>query len=120
MPQEDTTSLPQVIIKENNQVLRSIPVDETPPDPPTVVQPETSRTFLPLLEELSPEVQAKIPSLKFAGHTYSAEPSQRMIIINGRILREGDMITPDTRLTEITWEGVIMTCSGIRFRVITK
>jgi hypothetical protein len=40
-----------------------------------------------------------------------------MIIINGRILREGDMIAPNTYLTEITWEGVTIAFSGTRFRI---
>jgi len=61
--------------------------------------------------------KAEVPKLKFAGHTYAKTPAQRMIIINGQILREGDVIASGTRLMEITWEGVVIDFKGARFLV---
>ena len=113
-------STPLVVIKENDEILRSIPVGDDPPEPPTVIETEASKEALPFLKDLSPELQAEIPSLKCAGHTYSEEPSQRMIIINGKILKEGDMIAPNTRLSEITWDGVAIDFNGTRFLVNTN
>lgn len=84
-----------------------------------IVERETAQKSLPLLNELSSELRAEIPSLKFAGHTYSENPYQRMIIINGKILREGDMIEYNTKLAEINWEGVTIEFNGTRFRVKT-
>lgn len=72
---------------------------------------------IPYLHELPPQVQAEIPTLQFAGHAYSPEPSRRLIIINGMIRREGDQIDAETRLMEITWEGVIVDRKGFRFQV---
>ena len=43
-----------------------------------------------------------------------------MIIINGKILREGDMIEPDTKLAEINWEGITVEFNGTRFQVKTN
>jgi general secretion pathway protein B len=110
-------SSPQVIIKEKQNVLRSIAVEDPPPYPQASFVKESSKSSVPLLQDLPAQLQAEIPSLQFAGHTYSEEPSQRMIIINGRILREGDMIAPNTYLTEITWEGVTVSYKGTRFRI---
>ena len=110
-------SSPQVIIKEKQNVLRSVVVNNPPPYPEGRFEKESSITSVPLLQDLPAPLQAEIPSLEFAGHTYSEEPYQRMIIINGRILREGDMIAPNTYLTEITWEGVTIAFNGTRFRV---
>ena len=76
-----------------------------------------SKSTLPYLHDLSPQVQAEIPKLHFAGHAYAMEPSQRLIVINGAIMREGDHIDATMRLAEITWEGVIIDRKGVRFQV---
>jgi general secretion pathway protein B len=111
---------PQVLVKEKVQVFEpQIAAEETVSDLPTVVQKEAPQTFVPFLNALPAALRAKIPTLKFAGHTYSENPYQRMIIINGKILREGDMIDSNTRLAEINWEGVTIDFKGTRFQVKT-
>jgi general secretion pathway protein B len=118
--QANEPSPPLVLGKEKNKVLLSIAVEDRASDPPTVIETGASQKSLPLLKDLSSKLQAEIPNLKFAGHTYSENPSQRMIIINGKILREGDMIAPNTHLSEITWEGVTIEFNGTRFWVKTN
>ncbi len=113
-------STPRVVIKEKDHILRYIPVEDSIPEPTTVIETEASRNFPPLFKDLPRQLQAEIPKLKFAGHTFSEEPSQRMIIINGKILKEGDMIDPNTRLAEITWDGVAIDYKGTRFLEITN
>jgi general secretion pathway protein B len=117
---EISLPLPLVLVEDETIVPRSITADDITSDPPTVIETEDSQKSLPLLKDLPSKLQAEIPILKFAGHTYSTNPSQRMIIINGKILREGDMIAPSTHLTEITWEGVTIEYNGTRFRVTTN
>jgi general secretion pathway protein B len=118
--QRNESSSPQVTVKDQDKVLLSIAVEGSSPDPPAGIETEIPQTSLPLLQELSGTVQAEISNLNFAGHTYAKNPSQRMIIVNGKILREGDMIAPSTYLREITWEGVTIEFNGTRFRVITN
>lgn len=84
---------------------------------PQPVPAEKPKSNLPYLQDLSPQVQAEIPKLEFAGHAYALDPSQRLIVINGAIMREGDQIDAATRLTEITWEGVIIDRNGVQFQV---
>ena len=108
------------LVEDKSQDLQSIAIEDSTSDAPVVIQPKPLPAFLPLLQDLSSELKAGIPNLKFAGHTFSKNPSQRMIIVNGKILKEGGMIAPNTHLTEITWEGVIIEFNGTRFRVITN
>lgn len=70
---------------------------------------------LPLRLDLPKELQAELPKLHFAGHTYAENPSQRLIIINSEIRREGDRLDKDTRLVEIVWEGVVLEYKGVVF-----
>lgn len=74
---------------------------------------------LPFPEDLPASIQNDLPKLHFAGHTYSARPEERLIIINNGIKREGDAVEPGLKLEEITWEGVIMNFRGLRFQVTT-
>jgi len=73
----------------------------------------------PFLEDLPAAVRSEMPKLKFAGHTYSSTPKNRLIIINNDIRREGDAVEPELILEEITWEGVILSFRGVRFQVVT-
>lgn len=113
--------VPQVIIKENNIVLRTVAIKKKTSAPPKVTaSSDDVPSSLPQQKDLSPDIQAEIPELKFAGHTFSEDPAQRMIIVNGQILREGDTIAPSTHLSGITWEGVIIDFKGTRFLVKTN
>lgn len=114
---EAKTSPPLVLFKEKTQILQPIAAQDEVFDRPVVFEKEAAQKSLPLLKELSSELQAEIPNLNLAGHTYSENPYQRMIIINGKILREGDMIEDNTKLAEINWEGVTIEFNGTRFQV---
>jgi len=77
----------------------------------------TSGSELPLLEELPLSFQAQLPEMKYSGHVFSPNPELRMIMINTTVVREGDVISPDLRLKEITSEGLTMSHNGTDFRV---
>ncbi len=72
----------------------------------------------PLLEELSLSIRNRVPDLHFAGHVYSESSSDRMIIINNRIVREGDLVGDGLALQRITREGVVMQFEDSVFKVI--
>jgi len=65
--------------------------------------------------DISPALAKQLPELKFAGHTYSKSPSSRLIIVNGKILRENQLIDINLRLVEITPNGVILDFRGTVF-----
>ncbi len=117
---DNATSAPLVTVREQDKVVLSIPVHGTSTEPPTALKTDAQQTSLPYLKDLSGILQAEIPTFHFAGHTYAENPAQRMIIANGKIVREGDVIAPYTYLKEITWEGVVIDYKGTRFRVDTN
>lgn len=107
-----------------------IPAAEMPPSKsPVVVQSQPDNpsaqgsktpsviSAIPLLQDLPFASQAAIPEMKFSGHAYSPNPNLRMIMVNTSIAREGDMISPDVRLVEITENGLIMIFKETLFRV---
>ncbi len=86
--------------------------NSTPPDAEIATTEQ-----IPYLSELSSEFQAALPELKFSGHVYSPTPGLRMIMINNSVVREGDPITADLTLVEITETGLIMRLRDTLFQV---
>lgn len=106
----------QTVITRKNAKLQPSPIvltDSGHPGSVTVAPP------LPFLDDLPASVRGELPKLKFAGHTYSAIPQDRLIIINSGIKRQGDLVESGLKLEEITWDGVILDFRGMRFQVIT-
>lgn len=60
------------------------------------------------LWQMPADFQAKIPTLNFSFHVYSETPHKRTIIINGRRMREGQMVTSKIKLRLITATGIIL------------
>ncbi|MBU0664401.1 MAG: general secretion pathway protein GspB [Proteobacteria bacterium] len=87
--------------------------------PPQVQQQVDSEAVeaLPLVQDLPPSVQSILPHLKLAGHVYAKDAAKRMIIINNRICREGDLVENQLYLEQILWEGVVLRYQDIRFRM---
>ena len=109
-----------VIVKDQTKIIADGPVVDMVAENPMDVEEQEFFESLPFLKDLPSGLRKGIPELKFAGHTYSTNPSQRMIIINNTILREGDKIDSNTHLKEITWEGVIIDHKNNIFRVNTN
>ncbi len=89
------------------------------PPPKSVAQEVASETAenLPFFQDLPPSVQKILPQLKLAGHVYAKDAAKRMIIINNRICREGDLVENQLYLDQILWEGVVLRYQDIRFRM---
>jgi general secretion pathway protein B len=71
----------------------------------------------PTSSQIPPSAQADVGKMKFAGHVYAEERDQRMIMVNNKILREGDAIDTDFRLHEITRSGVVLLYKSTPFRI---
>jgi hypothetical protein len=112
-----TFSEPIRIKRDREKIWISQPGETTVIDQPLSVSSGQPEGELPYLQDLPPQVQAQIPKMQFAGHAYAHAPSKRMIIINGKIMREGDRLDTGTRLAEITWKGAIIDNNGVLFQV---
>ena len=71
---------------------------------------------IPELRQLRMSIQQEIPSIKLSMLVYSATPRKRMIVINGRSIREGDEVASDLKLLEIVPNWAIFKFRGWTFR----
>ncbi len=117
---EKDLASPVIIVRDQTKNIFDGPLVDMVAENPMDVEEQELFESLPHLKDLPYTLQKGIPELKFAGHTYSKIPSQRMIIINNNILKEGDKIDNNTHLKEITWEGVIIDHKNNTFRVNTN
>ncbi len=103
---------------------RERPVVPVSPARPAETGPEYRRNEISVsgsrkvydLNDLPPSVRQDLPAVTIAGHFYSPDPSARVVVINGKMAREGQVVTGNLRLEQITPEGVVMSFQGYRFR----
>lgn len=57
---------------------------------------------------LDATLQRQLPRLKFEAHVFATQPAQRWVKVNGKSLQEGQWITADVRLREITPQYVLL------------
>jgi len=69
------------------------------------------------LRDLPDDVRASLPPLSVAGATYSENPASRMLIINGKLVHEGDRLTPELTLQQIRLRSAVLSYRGIRFSI---
>ncbi|WP_097111656.1 general secretion pathway protein GspB [Arsukibacterium tuosuense] len=60
------------------------------------------------ISELAPALQQQIPALRFEAHVYATQSSQRWVKVNGKSLQEGQWVTADIQLYEITPHFVLL------------
>lgn len=57
------------------------------------------------------------PALVVTGGVYSANPAQRMLIVNGQVFSEGSQPAPGVMLEQIRPNTAVLSFSGTRFSV---
>ena len=67
------------------------------------------------MAELPVAIQQELPSMSVSVHAYSGKPAERLVDINGHLLREGEDVAPGLRLEQITPEGMILSYKGYTF-----
>lgn len=69
------------------------------------------------LAELPADVRAGLPALAFGGSIYSNTPANRLLIVNGQLLHEGDALGPGTTLEQIKPKAAVINVRGQRFEI---
>jgi len=77
----------------------------TPAEPP-----------IPTLRELPEQVQRDVPPFKLGGYIYSGNRADRSVLVNNRLLREGEEIAPGLLLEQMMPNGMVLSYRGHRFR----
>lgn len=83
---------------------------------PTATQVPAAAT-LPALWDLPASVRNHIPALKFSLHAYSDDPPKRSMVVNDRVVHEGDRIAENLTLVRITADGAVLRYRDTWFRV---
>ena len=81
------------------------------PEPPDVV-PESMQ-----IPELPDEIRQQLPMISMGGVNYSADPTRRLLVINGQIFHEGDPITQELTLEKIELKWAVVKFKGTRYRL---
>jgi general secretion pathway protein B len=72
---------------------------------------------VPTANELPEDIQRGLPTLVVGGASYSQNPENRMLIVNGQVLREGDKVGPEVTLEQIRLKEAVLSTKGHRYRI---
>lgn len=97
------------------------------PTPPAVVarqpvptpSPPAAATTAPSVPSppVASSAPASAPPVKVTGATYSDNPAHRMLIVNGKVVLEGQDIEPGLKLEVITPHSAVLNHQGSRFNI---
>lgn len=104
-----SSPVPPTVLSNKHQEGNGV---SAPPSERTVpeAQPQT-------INELPESVRRDIPAIVFGGYLYTANPADRTVLVNNRLLHEGDQIAPNLTLEKITQKEAILNYMGYRYRV---
>jgi general secretion pathway protein B len=89
------------------------PVSAAAKQAPVAVEPAN----VIALAQLPPALRGELPVLAIGGSIYSANPVDRMLLMDKRMLREGDEISPGLVLETILPKGANLRYKGYVFRI---
>ena len=69
------------------------------------------------LSELPEDVRRQLPTLAISGATYSASRANRMLIVNGQLYHEGDIVAPNLHLEQIQLKSAVLRYKSWRYSV---
>ncbi|MGD9577076.1 MAG: general secretion pathway protein GspB [Syntrophorhabdus sp.] len=131
IPPEKKTVIPIVPRQPQAPLPKKITPEPSPPktaavEPPPPVQAKveaTPKTIKPTppsakitsIKELPADVRASLPEIKMTVHSYNDQAKSRFVVINNTIFREGQSISGDLKVVQITQKGVILNHQGHRF-----
>jgi general secretion pathway protein B len=103
--------------------VRTAPVAAaTRPAPAPVPAPTSAPTpapedSLPYLHQLPDAIQRDIPRVSFGGYMYSANPADRLLLVDKALRHEGEEVGPGLFLEKLLPKAAVMNYRGIRYRV---
>jgi len=69
------------------------------------------------LAELPDDVRRQLPALSIGGSAYSKKAADRILIVNGQVLHEGDKVAPDLVLQQIKLRAAVLAFKGYRYEI---
>ena len=72
---------------------------------------------LPTLAGLPASIASAIPRVTLGGYIYSPVPSERLLLVDKDLRREGEEVAPGLVLEKLLPAGAVMNYRGTRFRM---
>lgn len=111
MPQPVAKSLPTVTVADKPATTSASPQAETP----AKAAPDDKEVGT--AKELPQYIQSQLPAVAVNGYIYARDPADRSVLMNQRLLHEGDSITPELTLEKLLPKGAILNFKGYRYRI---
>jgi general secretion pathway protein B len=112
--------LPTQTAKPEVRIKVAVPVVVTADEPGKglvkSVQNEMPRRKLQVEPSKPESMRNALPVMSITVHAYSSKPEDRLVSINGQLLKEGDTLAPGLILEQITPEGMIFDYRGKRIQ----
>jgi general secretion pathway protein B len=67
------------------------------------------------MNELPDDIRRQLPALAVGASIYSATPANRILIINGQVLHEGEAVISGLVLEQIKLKAAVLAFKGFRF-----
>jgi general secretion pathway protein B len=71
----------------------------------------------PTLAELSDDFRRQLSPLTLGGGMYSEQAANRLVIVNGQLVHEGEVVTGELRIVQIRPHAVVFVFRGQRFEM---
>jgi general secretion pathway protein B len=107
-------ALPAVRTAPVAAATRAAPAQASAPASAPAPAPEDS---LPYLHQLPDSIQRDIPRVSFGGYMYSANPADRLLLVDKALRHEGEEVGPGLVLEKLLPKAAVMNFRGIRYRV---
>lgn len=94
---------------------------EPPPQPEPVPvaapAPAPDEDSAPPLSQLPEAIQREVPKIAVGGYIYSANPADRLLLIDKVLRREGEEVAPGLVLEKLLPKAALMNYRGYRYRL---
>ena len=95
---------------------RSTPASAPAAAPPPAPAPSPEDS-LPYLAQLPDAMQREVPRVSFGGYMYSANPADRLLLVDKTLRHEGEEVAPGLVLEKLLPKAAVMNFRGMRYRV---
>jgi len=107
------SAAPVAVARAGESAAPARPPVATPAQAPAA-SPEDS---LPYLAQLPDATQREVPRVAFGGYMYSANPADRLLLVDKTLRHEGEEVAPGLVLEKLLPKAAVMNYRGLRYRV---
>lgn len=127
-PAPPVPATPATVVAAAPQVQTAPPPARKPRPVPAAATPASAAASLPAapakteervyaVNELPDDVRRQLPALSVGGSMYSPVAANRLVIINGQVLHEGERITPELVVQQIKLKAAVLVFRSYRFAI---